>query len=221
MESILAMKSLFFVFVFSSLIVLVGRTQGTITSIEVIPAMPTIADSVYLVGHFQFTSGGCDKQFFTASLVGNHVVASAQHCTGMLTYICDVSDTLNLGILPFGTYTVDLTLSSGAAPIPCTPGIVPDDNDSTSFNVIAPTAVAENGIQFRFSPNPVKEMLTFSGNELKRLIGEQVVVYDLNGSKVKAEPLDADCTMDVSELSPGLYFVKVGSSQLQKLVKID
>ena len=197
------------------------RAQGAITSIEVIPAMPTIADSVYLVGHFQFTSGGCDKQFFTASLLGNHVVASAQHCTGMLTYICDVSDTLNLGILPFGTYTVDLTLSSGAAPIPCTPGIVPDDNDSTSFNVIAPLSIAENNIGFRLTPNPAKEMLTFSGNELKRLVGEQVVVYGLNGSIVKAEPLDAEYNMDVSELNPGLYFVKIGPSQIQKLVIID
>ena len=193
MKSILAMKSLFFVFVFSTVITVAMRAQGTITSIEVIPAMPTIADSVYLVGHFQFTSGGCDKQFFTASLVGNHVVASAQHCTGMLTYICDVSDTLNLGILPFGTYTVDLTLSSGAAPIPCTPGIVPDDNDSTSFNVIAPTAVAENGIQFRFSPSDqvvIEQLIRISFPAFDGHVRTDLPILIRSDQKYRPSPMD-------------------------------
>jgi hypothetical protein len=194
---------------------------GSISSIEVIPPYPTTADSVYLVGHFQFTSGGCEKQFFLASVVGSNVIASAQHCTGMLAMICDISDTVNLGLLSAGSYAIDLALSSGAAPVPCTPGIVPDDNLSSTFVVTAPTDVVENAFEFGIVPNPVVDVLSFSGYGLNDHLGEQFVIYSCSGQIVKSEPLDARLTTDVSQLPSGIYFVKIGSSAIRKFLKLD
>jgi len=194
---------------------------GSISSIEVIPSSPTTSDSVYLVGHFQFTSGGCEKQYFLASVAGSNVTASAHHCTGMLAMICDISDTVNLGLLSAGPYSIDLTLSSGAAPIPCTAGIVADDNASSSFTVMAPTGIAEQAADFGIVPNPVVDVLSFSGYGLNDYLGEQIVIYSYSGQIVKSELLDAGLTTDVSQLPSGMYFVKIGSSSVRKFLKQD
>ncbi|MBL4704786.1 MAG: T9SS type A sorting domain-containing protein [Flavobacteriales bacterium] len=208
-------------FLFSSLIY---SAQGTITSIETYPSSPTTTDSVYLIAHLSFTAGDCDKQSFSASVIGNNVVASAHHCIGMLTVICDISDTTNLGLLPAGTYNVDLTLSSGAAPIPCSPGFAPDDNDTMSFTVIAPTSISEltaKSNNFRLAPNPTNNIVYLSGNDLFNHIGEQLSIFSFDGKLVHQSALSNDFSIDISSLPVGIYMVRISSFIPQKLIKIQ
>jgi len=53
----------------------------------------------------------------------------------MLTTICNTIDTFVISPLAAGTYSFDLTLTSGFGGPPCTPGFVPDDNQLFTFIV--------------------------------------------------------------------------------------
>ncbi len=191
--------------------------SGTITNIEILPVAPTTNDSVYLVGHFSFSSGGCEKQFFNASSSGTDVTAAAQYCLGALTVICDASDTVNLGILPAGNYNVDLTLSSGSGPTPCTPGIVPDDSDTASFTVTSPTLISEHTETFRLFPNPAIDVLFIhsTNNELKA--GSIIEFYSIAGTLTRTFYYQPAQPIDLSGLSAGTYLVRFGK-HVQRLM---
>ena len=112
-----------------------GQMLGSISSLTISPANPNNTDTVYIYAELLFTSSGCPLDMKSHSVLGNNIVASTQHCLGMLTTICNTTDTFKLNPLAIGTYTFDLTLSSGAGGPPCTAGIVADDNDVITFNV--------------------------------------------------------------------------------------
>ena len=63
---------------------------------------------------------------------------------GMLTAICNTTDTFEFNPLSAGTYIFDLTLSSGFSGPPCTAGIVPDDYDTITFYVSPSVGIEEH-----------------------------------------------------------------------------
>ena len=99
-----------------------GQVLGSISSLTISPVNPNNTD-------------GCPLDMKSHSVLGNNIVASTQHCIGIAAAICNTTDTFKLNPLAVGTYTFDLTLSSGAGGPPCTAGIVADDNDVITFNV--------------------------------------------------------------------------------------
>jgi len=114
-----------------------GQMLGSISSFTISPINPNNTDTVYIYAELLFTSSGCPLDMKSHSVLGNNIVASTQHCLGMLTTICNTTDTFKLNPLAVGTYIFDLTLSSGFGGPPCTPGVVPDDYDTITFNVSA------------------------------------------------------------------------------------
>jgi hypothetical protein len=120
-----------------------GQMLGSISSLTISPANPNNTDTVYIYAELLFTSSGCPLDMKSHSVLGNNIVASTQHCLGMLTAICNTTDTFKLNPLAIGIYTFDLTLSSGFGGPPCTAGIVPDDNDIISFNVVTAVGIEE------------------------------------------------------------------------------
>ncbi len=116
---------------------MIGFTQmlGSISSLIVAPANPNNTDTVYIYAELLFTSSGCPLDFKSFNILGNNILASTQHCIGIAAAICNTTDTFKINPLAVGTYTFDLTLSSGAGGPPCTAGIVADDNDVITFNV--------------------------------------------------------------------------------------
>ena len=121
-----------------------GQTFASISSFTISPVNPNNTDTVYIYAELLFTSSGCPLDMKSHSVLGNNIVASTQHCLGMLTTICNTTDTFKLNPLAIGTYTFDLTLSSGFGGPPCTAGIVPDDNDIISFNVVTAVGIEEH-----------------------------------------------------------------------------
>ena len=102
----------------------------------------------------------------------------------MLTAICNTTDTFKLNPLAVGTYTFDLTLSSGGGPPPCTAGIVPDDNDVITFNVVTSVGIEEQ--------NTNKELLKVTdllGRETKQTNQPLLYLYD-DGTVVKRITID-------------------------------
>ena len=120
-----------------------GQMLGSISSLTISPVNPNNTDTVYIYAELLFTSSGCPLDMKSHSVLGNNIVASTQHCLGMLTTICNTTDTFKLNPLAVGTYTFDLTLSSGGGGPPCTAGIVPDDNDIISFSVVNSVGIEE------------------------------------------------------------------------------
>ena len=112
-----------------------GQMLGSISSLTISPVNPNNTDTVYIYAELLFTSSGCPLDMKSHSVLGNNIVASTQHCIGIAAAICNTTDTFKINPLAVGTYTFDLTLSSGAGGPPCTAGIVADDNDVITFNV--------------------------------------------------------------------------------------
>ena len=122
----------------------IGFGQGSIISLTVSPIYPTETDTVYIYAELMFSSSDCDCFTKIDYLSANYITASTQHCLGMLPTICNTTDTFKFDPLSAGAYTFYLTLSSGFGGPPCTPGVVPDDYDTITFNVSAFVGIEEH-----------------------------------------------------------------------------
>ena len=123
---------------------MIGFGQGSIISLTVFPTYPTETDTVYIFAELSFSSSDCECFLKTDYMSANSITASTQHCLGMLTTICNTTDTFKFNPLATGTYIFDLTLSSGFGGPPCTPGVVPDDSVTITFNVSAFVGIEEH-----------------------------------------------------------------------------
>ena len=120
-----------------------GQILSSIFSLTISPVNPNNTDTVYIYAELLFTSTGCPLDIKSYNIVGNNILASTQHCLGIAAAICNTTDTFKLNPLLVGTYLFDLTLSSGGGGPPCASGIIPDDNDVISFNVVASVGIKE------------------------------------------------------------------------------
>lgn len=131
----------------------------TINNIIVSPALPTTEDSVYVFVQCTFPNMSCEPFTQDASKNGSNLYASALHCVGFLTAICTYTDTFKFPPLAAGDYTFFFTLNAGQAPEPCTPGIIPYDNDSVEFTVTTATAIddiSDDPLSFSIQGNPAE-----------------------------------------------------------------
>ena len=150
-----------------------GQTFGSISSFTILPANPNNTDTVYIYAELWFCCSNCSLDMKSHSVIGNNIVASTQHCLGMASAICNTTDTFKLNPLPTGTYTFDLTLSTGIGGPPCTAGISPDDNDVITFNVITSVGIEEY--------NTNKKLLRITdvlGREIKQTNQTLFFIYD-------------------------------------------
>ncbi len=190
----------------SCLMVSQVMAQSSIVSFSVDPPNPTTTDEITIYTELVFPSSGCFLDFQNHSLVNNTFSASVHHCLGLALAICNTTDTFEIGILPEGSYTFDLTLSSGYGDPGCSPGIVPDDNDSVSFVVTSGVGIHEHTFdQNGFFPNPVTDKLIF-----KKPTTEPSFLYNLSGELIIEIDTGSE-EIDLSELSPGTYVLKRNS----------
>ena len=90
-----------------------------IQKLEIIPQNPTITDEVKVVCHSMFTSGGCKMTSYTVDTDGSNdptgayggIHVNANHEVGMLTYICESTDTIPLGKLDAGYHFLDYSIT--------------------------------------------------------------------------------------------------------------
>ena len=150
-----------------------GQMLGSISSLTISPVNPNNTDTVYIYAELLFTSSGCPLDMKSHSVLGNNIVASTQHCIGIAAAICNTTDTFKINPLAEGTYTFDLTLSSGAGGPPCTAGIVADDNDVITFNVV--TSV---GIEEQTTKKELLKVTDLLGRENKQTNQPLLYIYD-------------------------------------------
>ena len=193
----------------------------TIRSLRVFPSNPTVNDTIYLFADLQFSSSGCELDNDNFSINQKEIVATSHHCMGLALAICNITDTFKLGKLSAGTYNFDLTLTTGASPAPCIPGIVIDDRDTLSFTVDAIVGLEErkNLLPLEISPNPVKNIFQIRGNTQSL---ERIIIRTISGAVKFNQPYNQH-DIDITSLDGGVYFLemigKKGERRTLKLVK--
>ncbi|MCS6916989.1 MAG: hypothetical protein NZM08_04830 [Chitinophagales bacterium] len=96
-----------------------------INSIWTQPPGPTVNDFITVYVNSTFPTASCNEHSKSHSVVGNIIEAKSLHCLGMLTVLCDYTDTFAIGQLPAGSYLFNYWLLHGPLPFPCQP-----DNNS-------------------------------------------------------------------------------------------
>lgn len=187
--------------------------QGTIVGFTIDPPAPTTTDVVKVYVDLMFTSMGCAVDNQGHSTAGTNTTASALHCVGMLTAICNTIDTFNLGMLPAGLHTFSMTLSSGSGGPPCSPGIIPDDNDNTTFMVTTATGVADwqSSNTIKIFPNPTHNSATIQIDPTIKINNAELKIIDVMGRIVKtiSSIQSNELTFDREKLSDGIYFYQL------------
>ena len=191
-----------------------------IQSLTVLPTNPTTTDNISILADCMFPSASCDEHTQTLSINGNAIYASALHCMGLLTVICNHVDTFDLGQLPAGIYTFYFQVDAGYLPSPCTPGIVPGPNDSVTFVVSPAVGVPEYipGDAVSVFPNPFNNQFQLNGIE-ESAYPLQMEIFSADGKRVKNISVsDNKVSVSVDELPAAVYQVRVRKNNGEQLV---
>lgn len=199
------MKHFSILFAFT-LLILGANAQGTITAISIQPANPTVNDQIEILVDLQFPYSGCDADYQGHSLQGSTIIASAHHCVGMLAAICNTTDTFQIGQLPAGNYTFDMTLSSGFGGPGCSPGIVPDDSDQLQFTVSGSVGIIDpRTTELSVYPNPTSDFLKVGNTNASFRI------LSTDGKQVWQGTIPNSGVLDIRSLPIGLYVLEIGT----------
>ncbi len=187
--------------------------QGTITGFVIDPPAPTTTDIVKVYANVMFTTMGCAVDNQNHSTSGSSTTGYAHHCLGMLTAICNTTDTFNLGMLPAGMHTFNMTLTSGIGGPPCTPGFIADDNDNITFTVTTATGIVDmqNSKNIIVYPNPLHTNATFKIDAEIKITNAELRITDVIGRVVKtiSSIQTNEFTLEREKLSDGVYFYQL------------
>jgi hypothetical protein len=189
--------------------------QGNINSISISPTYPTINDTIYVYADLQFANSSCEYFNSSQNITANNIEITTQHCTGMLTTICNMSDTIKINPLPTGYYSLNLTLTSDInyGIVPCNGGSNADDLAALQFNVTEPlSAISSNTINYTISPNPSNGQFKISLlNNFIAITDVKAFIYSLDGKLIseKSFNINTDLSLD---LPNGLYFIQLKNS---------
>ncbi|HBH23181.1 MAG TPA: hypothetical protein DDY13_07125 [Cytophagales bacterium] len=79
-----------------------------------------------------------------------------------------------------------------------------------------------NGFQLKVYPNPTKDLITIQ-NSGSEILEADIQIYTINGNLVDSKEIvgntNNSTTINVSNLSTGLYFINISSKQVSKVVK--
>jgi len=183
---------------------------GSISQVIVTPSNPTMNDSIYFYVNEMFTTSGCMLSSSNINVSGNQVAASALHCLGPFTAICNAVDTFVIAPLPDGNYTFTMALSSGISvgPLPCSPGIIPDTVVSVNFTVGTITGIQDvyNYDQLlEVYPNPSNGKLAIQLENREK--GYSIQVVSIDGRIVKE--LVMRKRKEIINLNRGIYFLRL------------
>jgi hypothetical protein len=178
-----------------------------IQSLTVLPVNPTPTDTITILAECMFPSGGCELFVLNVGTTGQDIYASALHCLGPLTVICNYTDTIILNPLPAGAYTFHFQLDAGFGPEPCTPGIVPGPTDTITF-VVSPTVDVPEVLgqdEIAVFPNPFQEQFHVTGIEPEHY-PVTVDIFSAEGKLVKSIRInEPSTTISVKELPAAIY----------------
>ena len=193
----------------------------TIVGISMVPANPTISDSITFFADCMFSSGNCAPYQIGGNFFGNDYQAYALHCLGALSFICNYTDTFKLAPLPAGNHRFIFHLDEGHGPS-CTPGIVTGPTDTLSFLVTAATGINETILPASFSltPNPSNGNMVLVLDNYVLQQSPVIEVLNVSGQLIKNILVSNNETVLHLELPSGVYWcrLKNNPSLVKKIV---
>jgi hypothetical protein len=189
---------------FSCSFALVQAQQPFIGTTTVIPQNPTSNDFIKIVTNITTPSQSflVDVSF---TVTGNQIRLKNCYCPGMLPATQNHIDTFMIGYLPFGNYQIVHKAYMSSAGQWC--NAVDSNSASAPLVVTGFVGINEHKGDQAFSvyPNPSNSTLSFSGPALS---GE-AFIFSANGALVKKVKLTPGTPVNISDLSEGLYFIRM------------
>lgn len=175
------------------------------------PVQPLDNLPVKVIADLFFPSSGCPLDSVDITQPApSRFEAYALHCVGILTVICNTSDTFDLGVLPAGNYRFVLREEYGWLPSPCTAGTQPPAIDSIDFQVTVASGLTENlQNEIVLAPNPTGDG-RFTIRSSGKLTGAAFTVRDPVGRILLTQPLlSPSQPVDLSGFANGVYGVEL------------
>ncbi len=179
-----------------------------INSIQINPPMPTTADSISLIYSADFPASGCDILGYLVNISEHTITINATHELGILTVICTSVQTIPIGLLPEGNYTLTLNL------------FIPGSNtsQSMSFNVTGPVNFTEQTTSdhsFQVFPNPSYDHLQIKTPASSENDNISLLIFNSIGLEVfRSENIPEDFILiDISEIPKGQYYLRILRNQ--------
>ena len=176
------------------------------------PIYPDSDDTIYVYIDLAFPTTSCVLDNSSLQLSGNDITASSQYCLGIAMSICNTTDTIVIMPLPAAVnYYFNYFLSVGSLPLPCTPGVVPNDSLSFDFGVEASVGIDEKSIfSYGLSPNPSRGTFevylpSFIENDFSYLIRNN------QGEHVQSGIIESNVQKFDLNLKSGMYYVILSS----------
>jgi Secretion system C-terminal sorting domain len=93
---------------------------------------------------------------------------------------------------------------------------------ATNVSLLGVEEIASNEISYSVYPNPANNLITVSSKESSSI--NAITISDINGRTIKSQTFDGNATieMNVSDLSKGMYLMKIASengTSIQKIMK--
>jgi len=174
---------------------------------NITPATPTVNDFISLHYDASFPSSGCALLTQNVSIIGNNIIVDAQHEQGMITVICNGSETIPIGYLPMGVYTLTLNVQI--------PGS--STSQAMTFEVYFTVDLPEQQYEYQ-------EILICSNNSdrtyriLKRNEYQEFSIYSYTGQLIKKMPFSNK--IEMSEYPAGLYVLVFASGNEMQTLKV-
>ena len=212
------MKTKSFLFITTTFILwsFSGYSQSKITETKVIPAYLSKSGETEFVIFTDAYSGDCTTHLEIDSVKESSIYISGKYnsnckCTPGLY----VSDTIPLGKLQDGEYTIHFTLTDTYVrpdnhPIP--PNL--DENYELSFSTQR-TALTDLYNKYIISPNPVKDKLTLTLPKAEN----KIKIFDLQGKLLLQQNVGFSAEINVSMLPAGTYVLVVNNSERLTFIK--
>jgi hypothetical protein len=211
-------------FLFSMCLLLSLKSQaqwGVIDSVKLIPQFPTGISTVQVICYSHFGSTACYMTDSSVNTNGNVITVNANHMQGMLTAICNSTDTLIIGSnFSPGGYTVVYKLMDIDT--------ISYDVDTLYFFIEQVIGISENSTEdeIKIFPNPTTDQLHISCNpsqiteiEIADITGRQIYT----GEKMIRTLSNHETIINLQSFPHGLFFIKLkmkdGSEVIRKFLK--
>ncbi len=175
-----------------------------IDSLKIIPSSPTTFDSVLFATFSEPFSGDCSYELKLDSTSSNKIYISGKYDSNGKCLTDGANDTINLGKLPVGAYTIYFSFID-------TYDLIDTDELTLEFNVSQYTGLnkIEQKKKINVYPNPCNSFLTISNlsaiSELRLIrlfssTGQQLMEKHIYNS-------DSEITIDMSCFDIGLFYL--------------
>lgn len=185
--------------------------NGTVNiqSVTIIPASPSDTQHVKAVVTTQFSSGSCPLINSVINIQNDTVRLTAVYTLGMLTVICNATDTFDLGILPCTMHGLAVTVAESGS----ITGVDLATHPLTITCVPTGIRTIPADQEFLLFPNPASRELTVKvTNENNTMV--KISILNVIGEKIYpsiefSPGKNKETTINIASLAKGIYFAKV------------